>query len=214
MKKTLFLIFIIVLFILTSASAKPFMPALKSAAIPGWGLIASGEKAGYAFTAADGALLVLTASFYAVSEYYKNNSADYASVYFNRDISHLSGDLLSKMEMYVSSDRYNSLLPLRARDIYPDNPDLQNDYIDSHLIPDSLAWDWKDESALDKYYRMRSQSRVYNMYFGYAAAGVVLNHVISAVSTYIISDRKINGAVEIKGTSEGAGLGIGIGVRF
>jgi len=214
MKKVLLILVLVVFAFSIYSYDKPLVYMSKSLLIPGWGFVSDGLKAGYAFSAVEATAIVAAVSFYSASKYYSNNSIDYASIYMNRDASALSGDILTKMELYISSDRYNELLPLRARDIYPDDPDKQKLYIEKNTIPDSLGWVWNDEEKLDKYYKLRAGQRIYERYLTYTIAGIVLNHVVSAISNYIYADKRLKNSLIIDGNVDFDGVGVNIGVKF
>ncbi len=184
--------------------------------LPGTGLHSTGNtKAGFVFNGIEMAAVLSSGMFYFSSINTDNNAIDFASVTLNEPVHTFPEHILSKMEIYYSSDYYNSLLPSKARDLYPDDVDKQNEYINANTIADSLAWTWQYQDDIDDYYTMRKLSRAYYQYFIYAASSVVLNHLVSGIFTFFDVEKRFN--VELDnavGYSDGKRFIFNIGLRF
>lgn len=214
MRKILYTVIIIFLFVNSYALTEPINNAGWSLLFPGTGLHRSGNSiAGYVFNGIEAGAVITTAVSYITSVNYSNNALSYASLSLNRDASLYSDDMLSKIEFYDSSDEYNDLLPSKARDIYPDDPALQEQYIVNHWIPDSLSWEWQDTEDKEEFYEMRKNSRTYRQVFTVAGSAIIINHVLSAIITYIDTDNRLKN-VETAGFVYENGFNLSMRYRF
>ena len=187
MMKNTILIFILMIFTNVWALNIPqeVVQSGVSLVIPGLGLIkVQEENTSRIFAGAEIVIAATSISLFLKSEYEENNSIDFASYSLNKDISYYPEEVLLKMESYMSSDEYNASLPVKARQLYPNNVESQISYIESNLIPDSLSWDYSSEVIKNQYSSMRASSRRFREYMFYSFSALAVNHVSSAIFTY------------------------------
>lgn len=216
MKKIIITLMIITISIYTFAAVnEPLKNAGFSLLFPGTGLHNTGSsKVGYVFNAVEITGIIVSGFMYFSSDYYKNNALDFGSMTFNKDISDYDENILMKMELYENSDYYNSLLSSKARDIYPEDTEKQEEYISTNTIPDSLAWEWNNDE-IESFYFMRKQSRVLKQYFIYSISAITVNHLTSAIFTFFNVNKKMQESIpDVSGFYDGTNFVMNIGVKF
>ena len=181
----------LVLFGLPAVGQKP----VHSLLVPGSYQLRKGLKRGYLYLIAEGALL----SYYI---YTRREMGETKASYieFAREnatgvVIH-NGDILSLIEKYRSFDDYYEMLYRQARQIYPDEPSKQDEYVRENLKT-TLKWQWKSQDAWytfqDKrrFYRELSNRTVILMGF------LLTNHLASLVDG-IITSRVFKNRVKVQ----------------
>ncbi len=215
MKKAIYIIAAITVFINLSAFTPQVDNAAWSLLVPGTGLHRSGNSiAGFSFNAIEAAAVITTAVSYFTHSNYAQNALNFASLNLGKDVSMYPDDLLGTLEYYDSSDDYNALLSSKARDIYPDDPAAQTEYIENNWVPDSLSWEWDDTETKEEFYLLRKNSRTYRQLFTVAGSAIIINHVLSAVISYIDTDSRLKNNIETAGFVYDKGFNLSLKVRF
>lgn len=183
---------------------------------PGTGLHNTGNSTGgYIFNSIETAAVVSTGIFYISSVKTGSDAVNYAASTLNMPLGNYDNSTLQKMELYISSDYFNSLLPAKARDIYPEDIDRQEQYITENTIPDSLSWEWSSYDEMSDYYSMKKQSRLLKQYFIYAATSVALNHIVSGIFTFFDIEKRLNVQLEnAVGYMDKENIMLNINMRF
>lgn len=168
---------------------------IHSLLVPGSYQMEKGLKRGYVYMFLEGALL----SYYF---YTKREMVETKASYIEYAREHASGtlvqssDILSLFEKYRSFDDYYEMLYREARQIYPDDPQKQDEYVKKNLKT-SIKWQWDTENA---WYSFQDKRRSYREL---ADRGVVImgflltNHLISLVDG-IITDRVFKKRAQIR----------------
>ena len=169
---------------------------------------------GYIFNAVEITGIIVSGFMYFSSDYYRNNALDFGSLAFDKNISDYDERILMKMEIYENSDYYNSLLSSKARDIYPEDTEKQDEYISTNTIPDSLSWQWINDD-IESFYFMRKQSRALKQYFLYSVSAIAVNHLTSAIFTFFNVNKKIKENVpDVYGFYDGTNFVLKVGMNF
>ncbi len=216
MKKIIITLMIVTISIYTFAAVnEPLQNAGFSLLFPGTGLHNTGNsKGGYIFNTVEIAGIIVSGFMYFSSDYYKNNALDFGSIAFSKDISNYNEKILMKMELYENSDYYNSLLSSKARDIYPNDTEKQEEYISTNTIPDSLSWEWNSDD-IESFYFMRKQSRVLKQYFIYSISAITINHLTSAIFTFFNVNKKMQESIpDVSGFYDGTNFVLKVGMNF
>ncbi len=216
MKKIIIILIIIAISIYTFAGInEPLKNAGLSLLFPGTGLHNTGNnKGGYIFNAVEITGIIVSGFMYFSSDYYRNNALDFGSLAFDKNISDYDERILMKMEIYENSDYYNSLLSSKARDIYPEDTEKQDEYISTNTIPDSLSWQWINDD-IESFYFMRKQSRALKQYFLYSVSAIAVNHLTSAIFTFFNVNKKIKENVpDVYGFYDGTNFVLKVGMNF
>ncbi len=192
MKKYFIILFVLINVSVFANNSTIYKQSLKSLILPAYGEKDYNKTAFYSFLGTEIFISANTIFDYYSKEKYFNDAIDYASLNINKNVSLFPDRLLLKMEYYVSSDEYNAILPLKARDLYPDDIEKQKEYIEENTVPDSLSWDWGSEETMEEYYDMKKNSRMYEQIFLISASALVINHLSSFIFTYFDVKSKIN----------------------
>lgn len=192
MKKIVIIISMIAFIVLYSENFNPVKESAISLAIPGMGLQRTGNTAASKmFAVSEGIFLISSAVTFITYNQYENNSLDFASLNLGRNIAQYPGELISRIEYYESSGQYNASLYSKARDLYPDSPDKQEEYVSEYTVPDSLSWEWDNTESMEYFYNMRNSYRLFRQLFYYSLTGIAVNHITSAVFTFLNVNSKI-----------------------
>jgi len=91
------------------------------------------------------------------------------------------------LEEYDNSAEYNEDVLREARRSYPDDPDAQRRYFESHAFLGDSAWDWESDSFRIKvYWPMRRAARDARLRAGFAAGALLLNRLIAVIDCAFI----------------------------
>ncbi len=85
------------------------------------------------------------------------------------------------LERYDNAEQYNEDVRREARDLYPNDPDAQHRYYESHGYFGVSAWDWSGDSARYDYWRTRKSGRTALLRAQFVTGALVLNRLASLV---------------------------------
>ena len=85
------------------------------------------------------------------------------------------------VEWYENLEAYNIAVREEARSRYPDSREEQLKYIEEYSLPDSLRWEWQDESKWNEYRSLRSNSRSMLRNTSYCIGAAIVNRIVSAI---------------------------------
>ncbi len=162
---------------------------LRSVLLPGWGQMHLGHSTrGIVFMSLD----VLTWTGVGLS---------YLEGTFNRDdyrwlavseagvsVSGRSGDFLDDMSDFASSAEFNDYIHRLARYYYPDDPDAQRAYFESHALYGGDSWDWSSDAARNQFTDRLRDSRQWFRRSMYIAAFAVVNRVVSVIDASLLDE--------------------------
>ncbi|MEJ5306956.1 MAG: hypothetical protein WHT27_01485 [candidate division WOR-3 bacterium] len=212
MKKIL-LIIIFPFLIFSQVQKEVFFDAGKSLVIPGYGLWGIEKKINsIPFIASEVILLPFFSYLTINSKQTNENALNFASYTLSRNISNYPENLLTKMEFYTSYKEYNTKIITKARTLYPDDYEKQLDYINKNIVPDSLGWEFVSDSARLFYSNLRKSSRELKQLSYYTVIAISLNHIISGIYTYFVSNEKRK--VNVESEVDFNGFKFNIGVKF
>ncbi|NOQ22956.1 MAG: hypothetical protein GQ565_09975 [Candidatus Aegiribacteria sp.] len=164
---------------------------LRSVALPGWGQMHLGHTTrGIIFMSLD----VLTWAGVGLS---------YLEGTFNRDdyrwlaiseagisVSDRSGDFLDDISDYASNTEFNDYIHRLARYYYPDDPNAQRAYFESHALYGSDSWNWSSDAARNQFTDRLRDSRQWFRRSMYIAAFALVNRVVSAIDASLLDERR------------------------
>jgi hypothetical protein len=168
---------------------------LKSALLPGWGEISNGSKIGYVFIASE--VLLWSSKFYFIQEakIKDDESYNYAIKHAGIDPSSDYDDdfffHLSRYDSYgYSSGGFNLYIKEEAESLYPDNVELQNEYIRDNIYDENHFWEWENDDVQHDYSIMRKRILQYKDYSQALTGAIIANHLVSALTSLISSNKK------------------------
>ena len=106
------------------------------------------------------------------------------------------------MARYISSGYarggYNESIVIEAKRQYPDDEVQQTNYVQSHILPENVNWDWKVKDQMNRYSRMQKDSGLLEDNAKVLAGTIIVNHVISAFHALITTNKKNNLQVHVQ----------------
>ncbi len=155
---------------------------LASVALPGSGqLLLGARRRGEALMWLDGSLWALWAGFSWYGRAREQDARLVAAGEAGADLTVRTPSYYKALERYDNADQYNEDVRREARDLYPNDPDAQHRYYESHGYFGSAAWDWSSDSARYDYWRTRKSSRTALLRAQFATGALVLNRLASLV---------------------------------
>ena len=190
-------IIILILFFTSTGlfAEQPFLRALRSAAVPGWGEPSMGNKTGYVFLATEVALWSSMFYFRSESDLMIRKSHQHA---FNNANLRSSGNIDDHtwflMSRFNSSGfdvgGYNHSILIQAMDLYPHNADRRDEYIRAHMLDDNeIYWNWETRENRRVYQHMIRDSGHFDDYAKVVGGVIILNHVVSFLNTLRVANR-------------------------
>jgi len=161
---------------------------LYSFLIPGMGeLYAERYDVGVYFTAAEGVLWLGLSGLNYYGNWQRDNYKDYAAVHAGIDLTNKSENYFATISSYLNINDYN-------------NEKYLNREFHKVLDLNTHYWNWPSNDARKKYRSMwvSSESAFNNVRF--AAAMIVVNHLVSAINAVILTN-KYNRGLESSGLS-------------
>jgi len=131
-------------------------------------------------------------------------------------ISDRSTRFLDDVSDFGSSDEYNDYIHRLARYYYPDDPDAQRDYYETHARYGSDGWSWSsDQARLDFADHLR-ESRLWFRRSLYIAAFAVVNRAVSVIDAALLDPAAPGLYAELGFPDAGdfSSVSVSIGTRF
>ncbi|MCL2064980.1 MAG: hypothetical protein FWG98_11525 [Candidatus Cloacimonetes bacterium] len=165
---------------------------LMSAAVPGSGQYYIGKNTR--------ATVFLTAdifSFFALYRFSKekNNLIDHYQMYAysHADLRKgASDDIYSLAHRYTSSDEYNRMVILYARNFLLANRITQeeyDEYVERNIIGHEDSWTWQTDFHYNEYRDIRRDKQNYEIYENFAVGALIVNRLISVIDAAIQTNR-------------------------
>ncbi|MGC9366761.1 MAG: hypothetical protein ACP5FK_06935 [bacterium] len=195
------IIFLLILPQLVMAGSTPSNPKvlLASVLLPGAGeYLLGNKKVAYSMFAAEALIWTGYFSFKWYGNRITDNYRMYASEYAGAYSGATDDDYWDAVEWYVNAEEYNRSVREEARELYPDDWEAQQRYIDEHSYTGSLAWDWNNyNSQYGSYRSMRVDARQMFQNASFVAIGAIVNRVVSLAWTFnSLRNLPISGEVE------------------
>ncbi len=87
------------------------------------------------------------------------------------------------LEVYRSSDEYNSYIYEDARLLYPNDPESQNEYVEENGYFGQDGWQWHENTRFHEYRKMRIATRETYERAVFMTGFAILNRLIAAVTS-------------------------------
>ena len=164
---------------------------LASMALPGTGQMMLGSsRRGEALLWLDGTLWALWSGFSWSSSARDHEARLFAGREAGADLTVKESHYYRALEQYDNSDQYNEGVRSDARDIYPDDPERQHAYYESHGYFGAKAWDWSSDSARFRYWGTRRTGRDAALNAQFAVGALVLNRLASLIDCAFFAGRE------------------------
>nr|MDK2850536.1 hypothetical protein [Candidatus Cloacimonadota bacterium] len=164
------------------AQGKEFLFSL---AVPGYSQITSGKNYGYAMLSAEAALIGTSLYLSSESDNLLEESYIYALKHANLYPADYDSHFLKNLGRYQSSgfdaNGYNATVRRDAQQLFPDDPEAQQNYIEEHAYGEELYWSWDSTDSQAEYNRLRNDSQDLQSYGKLVAGVIILNHLVSGI---------------------------------
>ena len=152
--------------------------------IPGWGDVYAGNKGtGKVLFTMEVAIWLGYFGFTYYGNIQKDNYMLYAHNKSGANLSRQNEEYYDAVEVYRTNEVYNAYVREDARLLYPDNPDLQNQYIQQYGYFGQDAWEWKANSAFMKYRKLRVNTRETFQKATFMTGFALLNRLCAAITS-------------------------------
>lgn len=172
-----------------SASRKGAM--LRSALLPGWGQMHLGHSTrGIVFISLDALTWAGVGLSYLEGTFKKDDYSWLAISEAGISASGRSSDFLDDISDYSSSIEYNDYIHRLSRYYYPDDPDAQRAYYESHARFGEDGWCWSSDAAMNQFADRLRESRQWFRRSIYIAAFALVNRVVSVIDASLLDERQ------------------------
>jgi len=180
-----------IIFLLTFFNFKnPLIYAGISGVIPGGGTYLLKEKEiSKIFFLSEGFLLT---SYFLSERTIKNTVSSYktfAKIYANANPYIKNENYWINVENFFSYDEYLEYLRRKARILYPDDKEKQEEYVKKNKLKNT--WEWENEEKWFKFMKLRERERKIEQIKNLIFQGIILNHAISFLQTYFLGEKKL-----------------------
>lgn len=163
----------------------------RSALLPGWGQMHLGHNTrGIIFMSLDALTWAGVGLSYLEGTFNRDDYKWLAVSEAGISVSDRSGDFLDDMSDFNSSAEFNDYIHRLARYYYPDDPDAQRAYYDSHSLSGDDSWNWSSDAARNQFADRLRDSRQWFRRSMYIAAFAVVNRVVSAIDASLLDERQ------------------------
>ena len=192
---TIFLV-LFISFLKANEPKPPILNAFKSAILPGWGELSMGNKSGYVFLAIEATLWSTKFYFDDQSDLRLRQADQFAFNNANLKSYDLDENLRFLLGRFNTSGfgpgGYNEFVITTAKELYPNQPDKQTDYINEHLLDESIYWNWESTSNRGLYATMRRESLHFEDYAKAVTGTIIVNHIVSFLNSIRIGNNQAN----------------------
>lgn len=160
---------------------------LRSIVFPGWGQMYAGHSVrGALFMGLEASIWTGVGISYLQGIF---NRDDYRNLAMERagiDVSFRDRSFQNDVGNFSSSSEYNDYIRSLARYYFPEDPEAQQNYFDSHARYGSEGWTWSGSDAREDYSDALRVSREWFRRTVYVAAFAILNRAVSAIDASLL----------------------------
>jgi len=152
--------------------------------VPGWGDLYAGNKGTGKVLL--GAEIAIWLGYFGLQYYgniQRNDYIQYAHQNASSNLSRTDEDYYDAMEVYRTSDDYNTYIREEARNLYPDNPVLQDKYVEENGFFGKNEWFWSYNDTFMKYRHLRITARETFQKAVFMTGFAILNRFCAAVTS-------------------------------
>ncbi|HPS37807.1 MAG TPA: hypothetical protein PL124_00180 [Candidatus Cloacimonadota bacterium] len=183
--KRIILLMLILIIVVSAFSQTSKVPFLKSIVVPGWGQLSSGRDYGYAMLAGEVAIIGSMLYLGTEQKLSKQEAYEYAMEFAHIRPGDYEDTYLGHLSHYDSSGYggggYNAHIRELAIENYPNDPIMQQQYIDNNIYSDEMAWNWDSSGDRGTYSKMRIHTQDLKDFSKIAVGVMILNHLVSGI---------------------------------
>lgn len=164
---------------------------LRSALLPGWGQMHLGHSTrGIVFMSLDLVTWAGVGLSYLEGTFNRDDYTWLAMSEAGISVDGRGSDFLDDLSDFGSSMEYNDYIHRLARYYYPDDPEAQREYYESHARYGDDGWDWSSESARAQFASRLQDSREWFRRSLYIAAFAIVNRAVSVIDASLLDERE------------------------
>jgi len=162
---------------------------LRSALLPGWGQMHLGHSTrGIIFMSFDALTWAGVGLSYLEGTFNRDDYTWLAVSEAGICVSGRSNDFLNDLSDFSSSTEFNDYIHRLARYYYPDDPDAQREYYESHARYGEDGWNWSSDTARDQFADGLRKSKEWFRRSMYIAAFALVNRVVSVIDASLLDE--------------------------
>ncbi len=162
---------------------------LRSALLPGWGQMHLGHSTrGIIFMSFDALTWAGVGLSYLEGTFNRDDYTWLAASEAGIHVSGRSNDFLNDLSNFPSSAEFNDYIHRLARYYYPDDPDAQRQYYESHARYGEDGWSWSSDAARDQFADGLRKSKEWFRRSLYIAAFALVNRVVSVIDASLLDE--------------------------
>lgn len=190
---------------------------LRSALLPGWGQLSLGHSArGAVFIGVEAVTWTGFGLSYLEGVFNRDDYRMLALQQAGISISDRSSQFLDDISDFDSSAEFNDYIHRLARYYYPDDPDAQRDYYETHARFGADGWNWSSDSARLSFSDHLRDSRLWFRRSLYVAAFALVNRAVSVIDAALLDPTRpgVYTALSFPEAGDFSSVRFSIGARF
>lgn len=163
--------------------------ALSSLVVPGSGELLLREKKGEYLIYGD----IIFLSFYQTFNFLAKKENEKAKIFaceYAKANFFQTEKYFNLLEIYSSNEEYNEDVLRDARNLYPDDPEKQKEYLRKRGYFDNDAWHWENDSLRLTYFRKRKEARNKRLVSSFFLSGSILLRIGSFFNCLFLGKNK------------------------
>jgi hypothetical protein len=163
-------------------------PVMASVLVPGLGQMIKGDKSkAQAFFVVEGAIW---ASYFGFSYWGKRVDASaraFAIDHSGANAARRDDEYFDALEDYLSSNEHNLVVERQAGLFYPNDPLLQQEYIEANSYVGEDAWEWDSLPSRSQFWEKRREAREHDRRASFMPGFAVINRIVSVVDVLLFT---------------------------
>ena len=183
-------------------------PVMASILVPGLGQMIEGDRSkAQAFFVVEGTIWLSYFGFNYWGKRIDGSARVYATDHASANPARRDDEYFDALEDYLSSNEHNLVIERQASLYYPNNPELQQEYIAANSYFDEDEWMWDSLESRSYYWEKRREAREHRRRASFMPGFAVINRIVSVVDVLLFTKNERFGI----DTSDGR---IGLYYRF
>jgi len=163
-------------------------PIFASMVMPGLGELIQGEKTkARTFFIIEGSIWASYFGFIYIGDKIDYSARTFAVKHSGANPARSDDRYFDALEDHYSSVNYNLEVERDASYFYPDDPQKQQEYIESHGYFGNDAWEWDDLSNRTYYWERRKTAREHHRRASFMPGFAIINRIISVIDVVVFS---------------------------
>jgi hypothetical protein len=164
-------------------------PIFASAVVPGLGEMIQGEKSkARTFIILEGSLWISYLGFNYFGKKMDRSARAFAVDHSGANPANHDDRYYDAVEDYLSSEEHNLEVERNASLYYPDNPDLQQQYIEENGYFGEDAWEWDTITNRTAFWEKRKAARENLRRASFMPGFAIINRIVSIIDVVVFSE--------------------------